>query len=210
MKRDDLITIVKISVAMASVITLIYMVVLGKEGEPSTILRAISAGISITSVFWVIHVKWLWKFPLFNQIIVRPNLNGTWEGELVSDWKGENGRQVAPKAIIVVIRQDFLNFHITTFTNNFIGVSYVESLLIDKPRGVQKVVYLYKKETADYGTQESNEGVSELRLMSNDKQKLEGRYWTNIKTNGYLKLEKVSEKHVESFEEGQQLLQSKI
>ena len=209
MKRDDLITIVKISVTMAAVIALIYLMVLGKDGELSTILRAISTGISITSIFWIIHVKWLWKLPLFNQIIVRPNMNGTWAGILVSDWRGDDGKQVAPKDIFVVVRQDFLNLHITTFTNNFIGVSYVEALLIDKQRGVQKMVYLYKKETADYGMQESNEGISELRLISNDKQKLEGRYWTSIKTNGYLKLEKVSKKHVETFEEGQELLQSK-
>ncbi|MEZ4930884.1 MAG: hypothetical protein R2788_01975 [Saprospiraceae bacterium] len=79
--------------------------------------------------------------------------------------KDKDGNQVEPKTIFVVDRQDFLSLHFTNFANNFFGVSNVETLLIDKPRGIQKIVYLYKKETVDYGIQESNEGA-ELRFMS--------------------------------------------
>lgn len=208
MKKEELYNIARVSISIASVIAILYLSVSGKP-TLKEILRGVSFGVTTATTFWLLYNNWLWKFIPFNKLINRPNLNGTWKGVLVSDWKNDNGEGVPPKEIFIVIRQNFLNLHITSFTDNFMGVSYVESLLIDKEKGVKKVIYIYKKETSDLGKQESNEGTCELRIIQNDK-RLEGKYWTNIKTNGVLKLEKLLDSHIETYSEGVKALDDNL
>lgn len=164
-------------------------------------------GITIALLFWAAYFKWLWKIPLVKYIVKRQNLNGTWEGILISDWKNEFGKSVPPKEIFLVVRQNFLNIHFTSFTNNYIGTSYVEAILYDEEKGINKVIYIYRKETSDIGQQENNEGTTELRVLTSEEPKMEGKYWTNIKTCGIIKLRKLTAKHIETFEEGLKIKQ---
>jgi len=51
---------------------------------------------------WVFD-RWLWKFPLINQIINVPNLNGVYKGQLKSSY--DNFQQ--PKNFTLIIKQTF-------------------------------------------------------------------------------------------------------
>lgn len=227
MKKEELIKIIRISIVLAVLLGSCYFLINDNVLSLENGYRAI--GISVTSIsfFWIFYIKWGWKIPLINNIISKPNISGTWKGYLQSDWKDDKGEGIGAKDMYITIRQDFLKTHITTFTDNFIGVSYVESILVDKSKGVRKIIYLYKKETSDFGKQENNEGATELRIIKKeytlweiikikikrDKKtpmKLEGTYWTNIKTNGSLEFERISSKHIESYEQGIEMFIKKI
>ena len=50
-------------------------------------------------------------------------------------------------------------------------------------------------------------GATELRLIESNPNRFEGKYWSNIKTNGTLKLKFLSKKIVDSYEDGLNLEQ---
>ena len=188
MKKDELKLIVTISIAIATVIGVTYMISLNKTFNISNGLKAISFGITSTTLFWAFYFSYGWKFWAFNKIFYRPNLSGTWSGILKSDWKNENGEKIGDIEFYIVIRQSFLRIHFTTFTDSFIGTSYSETLSLKKETGLKNVAYLYRKETSQDDDEFLQEGATELRLINSNPRKLEGKYWSNQKTNGKIDL----------------------
>ncbi|WP_373514049.1 hypothetical protein [Persicitalea sp.] len=202
MKKEELDSLIKISAYSAILLTLLLLLLNDSIEELSTIFRAVTTSVSIVVLFWGLYFKWLWKYCPFKYLLYRPNISGTWKGILASDWKDKNGLLIQPKIFFIVIRQNFLDTNITTFTDNFIGVSYAENLLLNDARGEKKLTYLYRKDTADVGIQESNEGACELRINERQPMNMEGRYWSNIKTKGIIKVIKLSDDIIISFQEG--------
>jgi len=206
MKKSELKIIISISIGMSLLISLIYLVVNGNILDFKNILRAISIGISISTLFWGFYFSSGWKWPILKYIFYRPNLNGTWEGKLVSDWKDEEGKELGPIDFYIIIRQSFLRIHFTTFTSKFVGISYSETLYLNKDRGLKNIAYLYRKDTTQKNDEILQEGATELRLIESTDWVLEGKYWSNIKTNGIIKVTQISKNHVDSFEEAKKLI----
>jgi len=205
MKKDELKLIVTISIAIATVIGVTYIIVLNKTFNISNGLRAISFGITSTTLFWAFYFSYGWKFWAFNKIFYRPNLSGTWSGILKSDWKNENGDKIGDIEFYIVIRQSFLRIHFTTFTDSFIGTSYSETLSLKKETGLKNVTYLYRKETSQDDDEFLQEGATELRLINSNPRKLEGKYWSNQKTNGKIDVSFISKEIVDSFNDAKSL-----
>jgi len=205
MKKDELKLIVTISIAIATVIGVAYIIALNKEFNVSNGLRAISFGITTTTFFWAFYFSYGWKSWAFNKIFYRPNLSGTWSGILKSDWKNENGEKIGDIEFFIVVRQSFLRIHFTTFTNSFIGTSYSETLSLKKETGLKNVAYLYRKETSQDDDEFLQEGATELRLINSNPRKLEGKYWSNQKTNGKIEVCFISKEVVDSFNDAKLL-----
>lgn len=137
------------------------------------------------------------------KIFYRPNLNGTWQGEFVSDWGKNEGEMGDPNDFFIVIRQNFLRIHFTTYTKTFIGYSYSETLNLKKETGLKNVAYLYRKDTSQSNEDNLREGATELRLIINEtnkSKKLEGKFWTNTRTQGKISVSLLTEKHLDSFD----------
>lgn len=205
MKKDELKLIVTISIAIATVIGLAYVMILNKPLYISNGIRAISFGITCTTFFWAFYFSYGWKLWAFKKIFYRPNLNGTWCGILKSDWKNKSGEKIGDIEFYIVIRQSFLRIHFTTFTNSFIGTSYSETLSLKKEIGLKNVAYLYRKETSLDDNEFLQEGATELRLINSNPRKLEGKYWSNQKTNGKIEVSFISKKIVDSFNDAKSL-----
>ena len=137
---------------------------------------------------------------LLDKIFYRPNLNVTWSGKLISDWKDENGNSIAPLDFFIVVRQSFIRIHFTTFTEAFVGISYAETFSLDKETGLKNIAFLYRKDTSQSNDDILKEGATELRLILLDKDKrMEGKYWSNTKTQGSINVDFVNNKQVDSF-----------
>jgi len=201
MKKEELKIIVSVSIGLALALAFLFLSYNELDFNLENGLRSISLGISIITVFWTIYFSWGWKLPLLKLIFYRPNLNGTWYGKLDSDWVDEKGKDIPPKDFFIIIRQSFLRIHFTTFTNNYVGVSYSETFYLSKERGIKNIVYMYRKDTSLNNNEILQEGATELRLIEADMRKLEGKYWSNTKTNGTIKVQFISTLQVDSFEE---------
>jgi hypothetical protein len=205
MKKDELKLIVTISIALATIVAIAYIIILGNQFNLSNGIRAISFGITITTFFWLFYFATGWKLWGSKELFYRPNLNGTWSGVLKSDWKNKNGDTIGDLEFYIVIRQSFLRIHFTTFTDSFIGTSYSETLSLKKEIGLKNVAYLYRKETSQDDNEVLQEGASELRLIDSTPRKLEGKYWSNRKTNGKINVSFLSEKIVDSYNQAKSL-----
>ena len=98
-----------------------------------------------------------------------------------------------------------MRIHFTTFTNSFIGTSYSETLSLKKETGLKNVAYLYRKETSQDDDEFLQEGATELRLINSNPRKLEGKYWSNQKTNGKIEVCFISREVVDSFNDAKSL-----
>lgn len=205
MKKDELKLIVTISIAIATVIGVTYIIILNKTFNISDGFRGMSFGITCTTLFWAFYFSYGWKLWALNKIFYRPNLSGTWSGILKSDWKNENGEKIGDIEFYIVIRQSFLRIHFTTFTDSFIGTSYSETLSLKKETGLKNVAYLYRKETSQDDDKFLQEGATELRLIDSNPRKLEGKYWSNLKTNGKIDVSFISKEIVDSFNDAKSL-----
>lgn len=205
MKKDELKLIVTISIVLATLIGVVYIIIIDKKFSLSYGSRAVSFGITITTLFWAFYFSYGWKCWGLNKLFYRPNLSGTWSGILKSDWEDGNGKKVGDIEFYLVIRQSFLRIHFTTFTNSFIGTSYSETMALKKETGLKNVAYLYRKDTSQDDNEILQEGASELRLIDSNPRELIGRYWSNQKTNGKINVSFVSSKIVDSFNDAKSL-----
>lgn len=104
-------------------------------------LSHVSTTISINIAFWLIFIKWLWKFGIFYPWLVQvPDLSGNWEGTVVSNWGGGNRN---PIPVSISIHQTFLNIQVTVKTAESRSFSLGASFNIDKDRGQQQLSYSY-------------------------------------------------------------------
>ncbi len=205
MKREELKLIVTISVCLAIILGLGYLILSEKPINAVNGFRALSFGLSSTTIFWAFYLSFGWKLWGLRKIFYRPNLNGTWHGTLVSDWEDKKGKTVGDREFYIVIRQSFLRIHFTTFTDSFIGTSYSETFALKKETGLKNVSYLYRKETSQNDDKILQEGATELRFIESEQKKLEGKYWSNNKTNGKIAVNFISKKHVDSFKDASNL-----
>lgn len=193
------------SIAISASLTLVYLLC-NETFDFTNFYRGVSFSITIVTLFWTFHFTYGWKLSGLNQIFYRPNLNGTWKGYLISDWKDSDGKTIPPKEIFIVIRQSFLRIHFTTFTDTFVGYSYSETFALKKETGLKNVAYLYRKDTSQSNEDDLREGATELRLVNDHNfKKLDGKYWTNTKTQGRIVVDFLNEKHVDSFESAKKL-----
>ncbi|WP_339880794.1 hypothetical protein [uncultured Algoriphagus sp.] len=199
MKKEELNLIVTISIALAVFIGVVQIVLLEKEFILSEGVRAISFGLTITTFFWTFYFAFGWRLWGLDKIFYRPNLNGTWSGILKSDWRNEHGEKVGDIEFYIVIRQSFLRIHFTTFTDSFIGTSYSETFTLKKETGLKNVAYLYRKETSQDDDKVLQEGATELRLIESKPRRLEGKYWSNHKTNGKIEVSFLCNDIVDSY-----------
>ena len=169
MKKEELKIVISISSVVSMIIGGIYIWIKAEDMNLQNIFRAVSYGLSISTFFWAFYFSKGWKWSMLDKIFYRPNLNGTWSGVLISDWKNPTGQATHPKEFYIVIRQSFLRIHFTTFTDDFIGLSYSETFYLNKNKGIKNIAYMYIKDTTQQGDNDIlQEGAAELRYIESD------------------------------------------
>ena len=108
MKRNEINLMITSSIFISILFAIIYLWLNEDVLSFKTGFKSISFGITAITFFWGLYFKYGWKWPILKKMFYRPNIIGTWVGELESDWKDNNGNQIPNKKIFVVIRQNFL------------------------------------------------------------------------------------------------------
>ena len=78
----------------------------------------------------LIFTKWLWSWKIFKGWLVPfPNLNGTWIGQIDSDWKNpETGASTPPIPVMLTIKQSLLNISCVMHTGEMKSYSFSEGI----------------------------------------------------------------------------------
>jgi len=184
-------TLIGISVAVFAVL----LFALGKLGVydltvSTGFFRAYSFALTITT-FLVGLLLWQgWKFPLLRGWLVHvPNLNGTWDGELQSDWiNPETQKGIDPITSILTIKQTLFGTSCVVRTGEMTSYSISAGVERDKNNHIEKLVYTYRSEPRPGVTGRSamHHGTAVLEFSKSPEWQFEGRYFTERNTTGEL------------------------
>lgn len=168
-----------------------------------TAVKQIPQAISIYAITGLIFIKWLWRWrPLKGWLIKMPDLQGTWRGELKSDWiNPETGKGIDPIPMVLVIKQTFSNISCTLMTKESLSYSTTADINVAQNGDDLYLTYNYtnrpKINIRDRST--IHDGASILKIISNPNRCLEGEYWTSRKTRGEITLSFDSRDLLEKF-----------
>lgn len=168
-----------------------------------TAIKQVPQAISIYAIIGIVFTKWLWRWkPLQGWLIKIPDLQGTWRGELKSDWiNPETGKGIDPIPMVLVIRQTFSSIKCTLMTKESTSYSTTADINI-VPNGEDLYLtynYSNRPKATIRDRSAIHDGASILKIISKPNKCLEGEYWTSRKTRGEMTLTFESKELVEQF-----------
>lgn len=133
--------------------------------------------------------KWLWlKFPILNMVLF-PNLNGTWSMKIHWEGSGSKGEVDAS----AVIKQDFMRISMEVTSPGSDSETLIAQPKKDPESGRPILYYVYRVVPKRLGGQsgEAYEGSAILRFSSSAVDALRGNYFTSQHTKGHFVLTRV-------------------
>lgn len=131
--------------------------------------------------------KWIWRFRILHPWFVdRPNIRGTWKGQLISTWVDpQTGTKPEPIDAYLVIRQTFSGIHMRLITRESSSESLADNIPKDAD-GVYSVASIYRNtpKLSHRPVSPIHNGGLLLRVLGDPVSSLEGHYWTDRGTQG--------------------------
>jgi hypothetical protein len=149
--------------------------------------KVVTADLLLVGIF----MKWLWRWkPLQGWLVPFPDLNGTWQGNIQTNWKDTEGKTPGPIPAILTIKQTFGRQSCVMRTGEMVSHSYLEGFCIDKDAQVRRLCYSYtsKPKTALRNRSTPHDGTMLFNIVGDPVSKLEGEYWTQRQTTGSVEL----------------------
>ena len=158
--------------------------------DTSGFFRAYSAALSVTTSALALLVWKGWKIPWFKGwLVMVPNLNGTWEGALQSDWiNPETNERIGPITSVLVVKQTLFGMSCVVRTGEMTSYSISAGIERDRNSHIEKLVYTYRSEPKPGASERSaiHHGTSVLEFGTSPGWSLSGRYFTERNTTGEL------------------------
>jgi hypothetical protein len=162
--------------------------------------------VTVDLITIAVFVKWLWRCKwLRGWLVPFPDLNGTWLGEIRSDWVDERtGKKIPPIPAMLTVRQTFFHISCVMQTEEMRSDSYVEGFRIDDERQVRQLAYSYQSRPRLSVQQRSapHDGTIVFEVIESGERKLRGRYWTERKTTGEIEFRFYSSAILEELPSG--------
>jgi SMODS-associating 2TM, beta-strand rich effector domain len=161
--------------------------------------KPFSVVVSVVSGVIVLFDRWLWRLPFVNSLVGRPKLEGTYWGELRSEWTDATGQRVAPIPIAMVVRQTHTTLTLTLFTPESSSTTLAAAIEL-APDGRYSVVGVYRNEPklSIQDRSRVHHGGLRLQVIESPAQ-LVGSYWTDRRTQGEIELARVSTGRAASY-----------
>lgn len=140
----------------------------------------------------MLFTKWGWKWKVFRGWLVPfPNLNGSWTGNIYSDWTNpETGKGVPPIPVLLTVNQSFFHISCKMMTGEMDSFSVSEGFNIASEKQIKQLAYIYTSKPRISLQERSlpHDGAMVFEIIEKPKSKLRGRYWTERKTTGEITL----------------------
>lgn len=147
----------------------------------------------LLAAFWLFN-KEIWKFYPIKKLLGVQNLNGRYEGELMSTHT-ENNEQNGTYKIAIEIKQSLTSISVFLYTERSCSYSIIASIGSNSNDNYE-LMYIYQNQTSAMNTDadmRDHKGVAFLEIFENGK-KLTGSYFNNPRERGrygIIKVEKV-------------------
>ena len=186
------------------IVTWVLILTLKGIVDPWEAAKEIPAAAGYVGTISLIFSQWLWKMPwLQGWLILTPNLNGTWKGELTSTWiDPQTGQSPGPIKCYLVIRQSLFKMSCALMTKE--AKSWSRATTIQSaPDGALKLLeftYSNSPRPTVQHRSKAHDGACSLEVIEKPSKKLIGKYWTERATTGEMSLTFMTKVHRESFE----------
>lgn len=155
------------------------------------VLRLIPIVAMADGIAYFVFAAWLWRWKrLQGWLIPFPDLNGTWQGHIQTNWKDAEGNTPGPIPAILTIKQSFERISCVMRTAEMESHSYLEGFCIDSHAQVRQLCYSYtsRPKAALRERSTPHDGTVLLNIVGRPVNKLEGEYWTQRQTIGTITL----------------------
>lgn len=181
----------------------------GKSIPFNDIYNAFSYVVSAVAVVLVFWERYLWHWwPFYPHFHTKPNLRGTWKGELVSDFPDRHGEVIE---VYLVVRQTFSTIDIRLFSAESSSVSLSAHFVSDNI-GFYTLASTYRNTPTVLRRQRSpiNHGGLLLSIRGAPVHQLDGEYWTDRGTKGEIVFRSRSNCYADDFSHAQRLVKGQI
>jgi hypothetical protein len=154
-------------------------------------LRIVPVVATADGIAYLVFATWLWRWKLLQGwLIPFPDLNGTWQGYIQTEWKDSEENAPGPIPAILSIKQGFDRMSCVMRTAEMESHSYLEGFCLDKNAQVKKLCYSYTSKPKASLRERStpHDGTMLFSIIGKPVNKLEGEYWTQRKTVGAITL----------------------
>jgi len=155
------------------------------------LLRLIPIVATADGIAFFIFTAWRWRWnALQGWLVPFPNLNGTWQGYIQTNWKDAQGKMPGPIPTILTIKQSFGRISCVMRTGVMESHSYIEGFCIDNDAQVRHLCYSYTSKPKAVLRERStpHDGSILFNIIGTPVNKLEGEYWTQRETTGSVNL----------------------
>ena len=149
------------------------------------IFRLVPIVATADGIAYFVFTAWLWRWKrLQGWLIPFPDLNGTWQGHIQTNWKDAEGNTPGPIQAILTIKQGFGRMSCVMRTGEMESHSYLEGFCIDKDAQVKRLCYSYtsRSKAALRDRSTPHDGTVLFNIIGKPVHKLEGEYWTQRQT----------------------------
>lgn len=155
------------------------------------VLRLVPIVATADGIAYFVFTTWLWRWKrLQGWLVPFPDLNGTWQGHIHTNWKDSEGKTPGPIPTILTIKQSFGQISCVMRTEEMESHSYLEGFCIDKDAQIRRLCYSYTSnpKTALRERSTPHDGTILFNIIGTPVSKLEGEYWTQRQTTGAVRL----------------------
>lgn len=170
--------------------------------------RVVSSVPLIVVAIFAIFDRWAWRWWFIPKVVQRPLLHGTWHGHLTSTWNPEGQPGTTSYEAFLVVTQTFTSVQVALMTQE----SKSRSVIADIVRNASddfSIFYHYgntPRLEVRGGSPIHMGGVS-FEVFDVRPKKLEGEYWTSRNSGGSMTFDRMSDRRIGSFAEGEKLLE---
>jgi hypothetical protein len=178
--------------ALIVIFLAVLAVVLLMQGKPVPVndfYNAFSYVLSAVAVILVLWEKYLWHFwPFYPYLHKKPDLRGTWKGQLDSSYEDpETGQKKLAIEVYVVVRQTYSTIDVRLFSAESSSVNLSGSLFCDNA-GLYTLASTYRNTPTVLRRKKSpiSHGGFLFYVRGTPIHQLDGEYWTDRNTTGEL------------------------
>ncbi len=169
----------------------------------SDFFKPFSLVVGAVGILLLLFDTWLWKFPIIHTVFVPfPDLSGTWKGQITSLWKDEKtGEQIPPIDAFLVVHQTYSSLNLRMITKESRS-DLLSGNIIPNSSGPHKIAGIFENIPSIMVRERSpiHYGGILLEFHNGDFPALEGEYWTDRDSKGYLKFGNNVKKSFDNYE----------
>jgi len=175
---------IQIVAGITAIVGFALSVAYGGSDTATVALKTYSYATSIAVILFLIYERYVWHWPLVRKLTHKPDLRGTWKGELKSSYL-RDGEPLAPIPTILRIRQTNSTQQVTLFTGESSSVTE-QSQFVKEPDDRWRLSWTYSNMPRASVRHRSDCHLGTAEVTFDVADGLIGSYYTDRLTRGEL------------------------